>query len=70
LETSHAAFKTLEIFIKNKTERSKKTEILYLVLEGKVGKFSPFIISRKENKEMAKEVIILVSSLLFSGANT
>lgn len=29
----------------------RKTEILYLVLEDKVGKFCPFLISREEDKE-------------------
>lgn len=70
LETSYAAFQTLKVFIKNKTECSKKTEILYSVLEDKVRKLSPFLISKEEDKEMEKEVIILISSLLFSGANT
>lgn len=70
LETSYAAFKILKVFIKNKSECSKKTEILYLVLEYEVGKFSPFLISREEDKGMEKKVIILISSLLFFGANT
>lgn len=57
--------KLLKVFIKNKAECCKKTEILYLVLEDKVGKFFSF-----PQAEMEEEERIFISSLLFSGTNT
>lgn len=67
---SYSSFQTLEVFIQNKTECSKKTEIFYVVLEDEVGRFSHFLICMEKDKEMEKVVTILTSLLLFSGANT
>lgn len=58
METLDATFKTLKITYKNKTECSKKTEILCLVLEDKVGKFFSF-----PQAEMEKDFYFLIAFL-------